>query len=273
MKAFRVSAIPFALLLTSCWGGDRSEGHFERTLKVSDKVTLYVDTGAGSINVHTGTGDSVNISARIRARGSFTGMNARTKVERIESNPPIRQEGNTIRIGRLDDSEVTKNVFIDYELTVPARTQLTTNTGAGNQTIVGLQLPIEATTGAGRILVEDVTGDAHLHTGAGNVEVRSAQGRLVADSGAGSIKASGDPKSDWDLRVGAGSIKVEVPAASSFELDANSGFGHVRVDQELGLDGSISSSHVRGKVGHGGPVMRLNNGAGTIDVSGGRAQN
>ena len=265
MRVNRLWALPVVLTLASCNLGERREGTFYRSLQVSGPVNLEVDSGAGGITVHVGNDRTVSVTARIRARSSF-GMSAETKIQKLRSNPPIDQQGDRIRIGRIEEPELRKNLFINYDLYVPQQTRLTLRTGAGNQYIQGTQLPVEAWSGAGRITVDSVGGDAEIHTGAGTIEVRSPKGAVRAETGAGSVRAKGDPTHDWHIQVGAGSINLEVPLKASFDLQAESGFGRVSVNPQLKLDGSVSNGRVYAKVGAGGPTVRLSSGAGSIRV-------
>src|SRR5690349_5441353 len=115
-----------------------STGHFERTLKVSGNVDLDVASGSGNITVHTGSSDTVYVSAKIHGSNSWLfGGNVDEKIRRIEQNPPVEQVGNTIHIGRNEDRELMRNISIDYDLTVPAQTRLTSRTGSGDETISG----------------------------------------------------------------------------------------------------------------------------------------
>src|SRR6266705_2020735 len=77
-------------------------GSFERTLQVSGPVRLEVTSGSGNITVRTGGSASVHILAKIQAHDSWFGMSAAEKIHNLESNPPIEQHGNTIRIGEID---------------------------------------------------------------------------------------------------------------------------------------------------------------------------
>ena len=266
MRLNRLWALPLTLALASCNLGEPRMGSFSRSLQVSGPVTLEVESGAGDITVHAGSDTMVGINARIRARDSFSGLSAEAKIQRLRDKPPIEQDGHKIRIGRIDDPALTRNVFLSYDLTVPAQTRLTLKTGAGSQFIQGTQLALEAWSGAGRITVENVGGNADVHTGAGSIEVRSPQGTLTAETGAGSVRATGDPKHEWRIQVGAGSINLEVPSKASFDLEAESGFGRVTVNPNLKLDGSVSNRRVNAKVGDGGPTVRLSSGAGAIRI-------
>lgn len=280
MKTSRARSITGSILLAAfiagtmgCMHTPAREGSFSRELSVSGPVILEVENAAGGVRIQSGPAGKVSVRARIRARGMFGGMSGEAKVRRLEDNPPIVQEGNTIRLGKINDFELRKNVFLDFEITLPADAQVTVTTGAGNVSLRATRGALRATTGAGNVTAEDVTGDAYLTTGAGNVEIRRAGGRLEANSGAGSIHASGGPKKDWRLSVGAGSIHVEVPSDASFELEAQAGFGKVNVSQDFNLkSATISNSRVQGTVGSGGPMLRVNNGAGSIDITRGGGQ-
>ena len=174
----------------------------------------------------------------------------------------------------MQGSELRKNVYVDYDITVPEDTELTATSGAGNVRIKGLTQNVEGTTGAGSIATEAISGDERLRTGAGSIEVISPSGSLVAESGAGKISTRGEPKRNWDLRVGAGSIKMEIPAGSSFDLEAQSGFGKVKLGDGFELQNpNVSKSHVQGKIGKGGPRVLANSGAGSIEISKGMERN
>ncbi len=274
MRAAPLASLLLSVGLVGCMQGPAREGSFDRTLNTSGKVTLSVEDGAGSIVVHPGPDQRVTIIARIRARGSFTGMSGEEKVKRITANPPVSQSGNTIRITRPSDSELTRNVFIDYDITAPPQSQVSTFTGAGKIDIRGMQAPVEATSGAGAIIVEDLSDDARVHTGAGNIDVRTVRGRVDAESGAGRITVRGEPKKDWRVSTGAGSIKLELPTDASLDLDAQTGMGKVSLAPEFQMkDASVSTGRVRGMMGKGGPSVRVNNGAGSIEIARGMEQN
>ncbi len=125
-----------------------ARGQFDRTLHVTGSVNLQVETGSGSIDVTTGSSNEVKVIGRIYASEWFGG-NAEERVKRLESNPPIQQSGNDIRIGHIDDPELKHNISISYELVVPANTQLHSSSGSGSESISGIAGPLEAGTGSG----------------------------------------------------------------------------------------------------------------------------
>src|SRR6185437_2048779 len=129
---------------------------------------------------HTGASDSVIVSARIHASNSwlFAG-NVEDRVHRIEQNPPIEQEGNIIHIGRSQDRDLFRNISIDYDVTVPAQTRLSSQTVSGDQTIIVLHLPLTARTGSGNITLDNLGADAHITAGSGDMKIGPVKGSLT----------------------------------------------------------------------------------------------
>ena len=297
-------------------------GNFDRTLQVSGTVDLDVVSGSGNIKVHTGGSSSVHVYATIRARDSWFGLSASEKIKRLQANPPIEQQGNTIHIGRIDDRELQQNVSIDYDLTVPAQTKVNSQTGSGDQNISDVQLALTARTGSGNITVDNIGADVHIRsgsgdlkittvkgaldaetgsgnihargvaggvsanagsgeieveqvasgnvrvgTGSGSVKLRGVKGALKAETGSGDITVDGDPTGDWRVGAGSGSIDLKLPANASFNIDARTSSGSLKVNRQITMQGTFSRNHVQGKVGNGGVLLDLHTGSGDIQVN------
>ena len=113
MKYAKFCALFLVLLGMCALQVHADTGSFDRTLQVSGPVDLDVTTGSGNITVHAGASGSVHVVAKIRAHDSWTGISAAEKIRRLEANPPIEQQGNTIRIGYIEDRELWNNISID----------------------------------------------------------------------------------------------------------------------------------------------------------------
>lgn len=239
-----------AVLLTSAAGvpAHGAEGSFERTLAVTGPVELDVSTGSGHINVRAGASSNVHISGTIKASKSWhlDEAEAERKVRYLESNPPIEQHGNFIRIGHIEDRELSHNISISYDLVVPPETRLRSQTGSGSQSVAGIRGPVKAATGSGSVKVENIGDEVRAETGSGDVQVDAVKGATHASTGSGSIRASGIGSS-FVASTGSGSVKLEQTGPGDGKVETGSG--------------SVELQNVRG-------ALRVRTGSGNITAQG-----
>ncbi len=264
---------------------DSVNGSFDRTVQVSGPVDLTISTGAGDVRLVSGTDGVVRIIGRIRARDSFmSGLSATERVERLEANPPISQNGNVIRVGEIADDSLRHNLRIDYEITAPATTRLRSRTGSGDQTVESIQGPVEITAGSGDLQVSSVTGavtastgsgdvylrgvrgDAEARTGSGDVEATNPAGALRLRTGSGDITVDGAPAADWNIVAASGDVDLHVPRDARFTVDASSSSGRVRTTHAIEETGGAARRELRGLVGGGGPKVEVSTASGSVTI-------
>lgn len=276
MKYMSTAAI--AVLAFATLPALASEATFERNLTVNGRVELAVATGSGHIHLTRGSGTQVHISGRVKSNWG----GSEQRVQEIAKNPPIEQTGNIIRIGK--NHENYRNISIDYDIQAPADAFLEAssgsgdiqddgvgdnaklNTGSGSIRATGLHGGFKVETGSGDIYAEQTgEGDVRAQTGSGSIELKEIHGGLHAGTGSGDIKISGSPSSDWKLDTGSGSIEFW-PGSTGFMLDASTGSGSVHTDHEMTVQGSYDRHHVVGKIGGGGPTVRIQTGSGDVRI-------
>ncbi len=201
-----------------------AEGTFQRTLSVTGPVELDVSTGSGDITVTVGEPGTVRVTGHIKTRSSWLGgpWNADELVRRIQDNPPIEQQGNSLRIGRIQDEDLRRNVSISYELVVPRQTRLSSSTGSGDQNIDGIDGPAEVSTGSGDVKLADIGADVDATTGSGSIHAEEVRGRLSASTGSGDIHATRIGGS-INASTGSGNVVVEPSAPGDVEVSTGSG--------------------------------------------------
>ena len=254
------------------------QGHFEQTFQVSGPVDLEVQTHSGDIIVHSGPAGSVSIRGKIYVGDRWLLGNRHTDVSDIEQHPPLRQDGNSIHI----DYVTTRDISVDYEITVPEQTTIRTHSGSGDQTIEGthgnidlqsgsgdvrlsrltgeirlqtgsgdvrareISGPVRGVAGSGNIEVEETgTGDIDLHTGSGNITARGIHGALHADAGSGDITAEGTQTGAWDIRTGSGNVHVRLPTNAAFDANISTNSGTLDVDAPITMtvQGRVQETH------------------------------
>lgn len=261
----RMRAFPALLILASAAAlaalptfGD-NEGHFDRTLSVTGPVDLTVQTGSGTITVRRGDSSKVEIHGTIRANHWHVGGDVEARIHEIETKPPIEQNGNTIRVGHFDDRE--QNISISYELIVPAESKARAESGSGDQSVEGINGPVDASSGSGNQHVANIGGEARARTGSGEIELNSIGGNSHATAGSGSIRAVGIA-GGLTASSGSGNIKLEQTAAGDVEISTGSGDIEIR-----GAKGSVRATTGSGSIhAQGRPTgdWRLRSGSGDV---------
>jgi Putative adhesin len=280
-----------------------AERSFDRTLTVNGPVTLHVSTGAGYIHVSPGSDSQVHIVGHVKSSGnSWFGGSSDDAVSRVASNPPINQAGNIIRVGEGSDDSM-RHVSIDYEITTPANTMLTAESGSGDLQLSNLNGTVQAHTGSGSIRADKLGAGSRLETGSGSIEatnlmgsttlqtgsgevraelgsagdvvagtgsgsikLTNVHGAIKAETGSGSLEISGQPTSPWKLETGSGDVSLQVGSGARFTLDAQTGSGSVKTDLPLTMRGSLDKHHVTGTVNGGGPTIKAETGSGDIRI-------
>jgi len=257
-----------ALLIPAAVHGQRVQGSFERTLTSGQRPEVEIESGSGGIEVRQGSGDRIEVRARVTAtdwgwrRGPST---AEERVKRLEANPPITQNGNVVRIGHIEDADIRNGVSVSYDVTVPAAASLRAKSGSGSQRIEGVEGTVEASTGSGSIAVRRAGGRVRTSTGSGSITVDAIGGDFEASSGSGSIAGTGIRGA---MKVHTSSGHIEVAQTGSGDVDASSSSGGVRV---RGVKGGVRASTSSGGLNVEGEMARewrLSSASGhvTVDV-------
>jgi hypothetical protein len=278
----------------------RTEGHFDRTLQVNGTVSLDLTTGSGDVIVKTGGSNQVVVHATIQSNNWFGNDSA---VSQIESNPPIQQSGNSIRIGYNLPEDVRRHISISYEVTLPADSAVQAHSGSGNIEVAGVHSEVQAQTGSGDIRMRDLggrlhaqtgsgnirtenvaaplyaqtgsgdieatltgSGDVDVHTGSGTIQVRGIKGGMHARTGSGNIEADGSVTGPWQLHSGSGNIRMALASAGGFNLDVHTSSGSIHSDLPITVQGSIGERQLKGTVRGGGPDVEVSTSSGDVDI-------
>lgn len=281
----------------------RAEGHFDRTLPVSGAVNLDLTTGSGEVNIKTGSSNQIEIHGTVRSGNDWWGGDAESAVRSVESNPPITQSGNSIRVGYNLPEDAKRHVSISYEVTVPPDTSLQINTGSGEISVEGVRSQARMHTGSGGIRVRDLgpqsrletgsgsiradavaapiyagtgsgsiqadltgTGDVDVHTGSGSIEVRGVNGGLRARTGSGHITVDGAVRGPWQLHAGSGGVRLALSSGEGFDLNVHTGSGSIHSDLPITVQGTFGRHELKGSVRGGGPEVEVSTGSGDIEI-------
>jgi hypothetical protein len=257
--------LSIACLFQPVLAGAAAEGSFHRVLQVPGVVNVDLTNGSGSVRVRRGGSNQVEVTGRIKVYGP----NAAERLKQILANAPIQQVGMGIRIGYIDDSNLQRNVSINYDVIVPEEIQLRSETGSGNQSVYGIHGGVDLVSGSGNLRVFDTTGSIRAGTGHGRIDVQRIRGALKITTQSGPVTVQGDPTGAWTLHTGSGNVHLELPSNAAFDLDAHTSSGSIFVSQPVIVQipfGPIGRKELRGKVHGGGMLVKVEAGRGNIDI-------
>src|SRR5579884_624293 len=172
-RSWKSLMMMLAVLLAAAQTAYATEKTFTKTLNVNGNVQLEAFSGSGDITIHnTGDASHVVITGHVHPSTGWSifGFSSETSEQAAEAvlkDPPIEQNGNWVRVGRIDREDIRNHVSVSYEITVPKSTQLKVNTGSGD------------------IRIDPVAGPITAHTGSGNVRIHGDDGDLDANAGSG----------------------------------------------------------------------------------------
>lgn len=256
------------------------------TGRIADGGTLTVKNIVGAIAVVAASGDEVVVRAERTSRGSVDLSDLTFDVREAPSSTTIctvyRGESACGR-GNFSNTRFS----VRYTIAVPRSVRLRATTGNGELSVDRAGADVELHTGNGAIHIGETDGSVTASTGNGDLEVESAQGPVRASSGNGRIFVStasgpvsastgnGDidvrmkalsTDADMDFRSGSGAVRVTLPADFNGDVDASTGSGDLRTDFAIKLVGRLDPQHMRGTIGSGGRMLRLQTGSGRLEI-------
>lgn len=175
---------------------------------------------------------------------------------------------------------------VALEIRMPRGVQIEVSSSNGKVAVCGMRAGVQARSGNGSVAVNDTVGDLNLsaanarvcckHTcgrlyarsSNGNVELHDHAGAIDATTSNGSIRASLS-QVDFEgvkLATSNGRIVLNLPAEIDAEMDVRVDNGVIRNDRADQPGISETAGRVRGKLGHGGPLIKLRTSNGTVSI-------
>lgn len=252
---------------------------WSKQFSVTAKPHLTLEADNARLNVSRGASNQVAV------RVTTTGWQIPKDVRITQS-----QSGNDIHVEvkQVQHWISFSHGSVSVDITVPAQANLDLSTGNGQVTLGAVSGMLHVGTGNGQITANGARGNIYLRTGNGRIEASEIDGSLSTHTGNGRVAVAGrfdgldldtgrgqvqatvlagsKMSSDWHVRTGVGNVTVSLPADFSAELDGSTGVGHITVDFPVTVSGSLAGSAVRGRIGKGGPTLRLHTGVGSVHL-------
>jgi DUF4097 and DUF4098 domain-containing protein YvlB len=270
----------------------RDETTFSWAKQLAAGARVSIRNVNGPITVREATDNRVDVRATkiVESRGSAkdVSFDVNESGGDVEICTIYEQQGSCRDRNRNFSRNV--RVRVEYTVLIPRSMRVDLSTGNGELSIVRAGADVSASTGNGRVTIGQTSGRVDVSSGNGDVRVDSAngpvnvttgngrvfvttgQGEVNANTGVGAIdvrmlgSASETSSRGMTFNSGSGPIRVTLPADFNGRIDASTGNGSLRSDFEINVVGRLDAQHVRGTIGKGGPLLRLNTGNGTIEL-------
>ena len=260
------------------------EGSFDKSLTVAGHVELDVKTDSGGITVRQGQSGSVSIHAVLKAEhGWFGSSDVEGRIRELERHPPVEQEGNRVRVGYVHQEGLLRNISMRLEIETPADTELHAQADSGGIRIDGVHGPVDCKTDSGGIEIHDVSATVHAKADSGGIHASNINGSFFArvDSGgidatgiAGSIDAQADSghvrlaqttPAPITAKAESGGVTVRLAPGQGYDINAKTDSGRISTP-EMTVQSGFSSHHIEGKVGGGGPLVKIEVDSGSVTI-------
>ncbi|WP_017592157.1 DUF4097 family beta strand repeat-containing protein [Nocardiopsis potens] len=153
----------------------------------------------GPVTVTEGGGESLRIESELR----------NTLLNKAESE--LDQDGDgVVRAVAECEGAFGAACSVEYEITVPAGTEVTVETVSGEVELAGLTGPVQVDTTSGEIEASDLSGSADLRSTSGEIDVSGATGdALRAATTSGEVDLEGVDTAELEAESVSGGIGVE----------------------------------------------------------------
>lgn len=242
----------------------------EKQFAVTAAPTVSLVTFDGSVEVDTWDQPEVKVVIERHAVD-------KAAAEKMQIS--ATQDGNAIAVEvRRDQAQRTGGLNITIgshtahlKVTVPRRSTVEAKTGDGRVAVRGLDGDVTVRTGDGSIQLTGIAGAVDAASGDGSIQIEGAITRLNTRSGDGRVAvraaAGSAPSTEWSISTGDGVVALELPDGFNANLDATTGDGRVMVNVPFTSDGETDRRRsAQGRIGAGGPTIRIRSGDGGIVI-------
>lgn len=158
---------------------------------------------------------------------------------------------------------------------------------SGNVSALDIQGRASANSVSGNIHAANIKGDLDAKSVSGNVQITMAEGYVkgetvsgdvfISDSSPSNLKVStvsGDVQFDgklgasgrYELKSHSGTVVVNLPADSNFEVEASTFSGSIKSDFDMKVRTFNGTKSINGIVGSGGPTVALGSFSGSVNL-------
>jgi len=265
---------------------DRVEKVMEESFILENNGSFSLANVAGNIEVNSWDKEEVKMMATksISSRGTDDPEELLNKIEIEINSQPKNLKIHT----RYPVLSWVKNVRVDYQLWIPAKSSVQLESVSGTIQMADHLNRVYAKTVSGNIKLNNIKGNAEVKTISGKVNARQIKGDIKASSVSGNLifrdcegmfsslhSTSGDIEaelvtldedaSNMSLATVSGDINLYLPDDTSFDLNIKTVSGEIDTKFKVLIE-SVKKNQLVGEVGAGGFDIELRTVSGDISL-------
>jgi len=271
---------------------------YQKIVEVDQPVTLDLRLGRGKVSV-TGTSDNRLIIEAVKRVRASNSSEAEEVADHIEikvrhDGDAVSVETNYLRMMSRGKSFWQKILGsgsdwygdVEYQITVPSRTNLKLSCLSAGITISSVegQIDIENESGSisgeylfGPITISQPDGDIDLQWIEGDVRINATSGKIAVNQVRGAtdiathtgevyVRTELDSPRDSYVKTTSGQIHFLIPSSASGELSVETAGGEIETEVPIAIK-SFTRSQLIGEFGNGGPKIHLSSASGSVVVA------
>lgn len=232
-----------------------------------DLSALWVHSPNGEVTVMPSTDGKITVIPTYRLRTNDEN-GARQLME--ERQVRVTENGNRLEV----QVEWPKNQFslfewinasVDLKVYAPKEMLIEGESSNGSIAVTQMGKVGRIHTSNGDITLTDSMGKADIDTSNGRISVANFAGEIRAKTSNGSIEAGGEMKGDWNFHTSNGTIRINLPSASSIAYDLRTSNGSIDVPNPP-FTGKKDEDHYAGVINGGENRLMADTSNGSIHI-------
>ncbi|MDH3212945.1 MAG: hypothetical protein OEM05_10715 [Myxococcales bacterium] len=251
---------------------------------------LTLPPGGQTLRLHNANGRTRIVGAdrsdiEVRARKKARAESAEAAKRLLETIRIVADEvGDALELEVEVPRKWNRRGYANLEVSVPRSLSLQVSASNGKVAIEGVRAAVRAHSSNGSVSIVDVIGDIEIGTSnamvccsctRGRLIARSSNGKIELDKHCGSVDASTSngliratleevSKGGIQLATSNGRIVLELPDEVDADVDIRVDNGVIRNDRLLCQCFRETPGQIRGRLGSGGPLIKLRTSNGVI---------
>lgn len=246
--------IDFWEIFRSHRGDDPFLTRIEVALVIEAPKSLIVET-------HSVSGDALS-----------EGMAGAQELSSTSGDVTVRKAAGPVRVSTtsgdiiVDEAGAVQANSASGDLDVHHVSSLVAHTASGKIEVAGVADSLHIESASGDVQADSAPKGAWVHTVSGGIDVRGAARRVSALTASGEVTLGlVAPLAGVDVRAVSGNVTALVQGHADAEVDLQSTSGNVNTSAGVALQ-HHSEHSLQGRLGKGGPVIRIRTASGDISV-------